>query len=125
MYTVAVKQNFIAQHFLVGGDWGEENSLHSHDYQLELQLHGDSLDFHGYLVDIVDIEKILQMVITHFSVRILNDLPEFSELNPSIENFSRILCFFVSAQIKAPNVQKIVIKLWEKDIAWAAYQMER
>ena len=49
-------ENFIARHFLTGGDWGAENDLHAHHYQIELQLHGDQLDEHGFLVDIVDIE---------------------------------------------------------------------
>ena len=40
MYTLAVKRNFIAQHFLIGGDWGEENYLHSHHYVLEVLLEG-------------------------------------------------------------------------------------
>ncbi|MBT7783576.1 MAG: 6-carboxytetrahydropterin synthase, partial [Anaerolineae bacterium] len=57
MYTVAVKRKFVAQHFLIGGDWGAENFLHSHHYQVELQLEGATLDKHGYLVDIVDIEE--------------------------------------------------------------------
>ena len=26
MYTVSVKQDLIAQHYLIGGDWGAENS---------------------------------------------------------------------------------------------------
>jgi hypothetical protein len=32
MYTVAVKRDFIASHFLVGGDWGSENERHAHHY---------------------------------------------------------------------------------------------
>ena len=35
MYTLAVKRDFIAQHFLVGGDWGEENENHAHQYKTE------------------------------------------------------------------------------------------
>jgi 6-pyruvoyltetrahydropterin/6-carboxytetrahydropterin synthase len=29
MYTVSVKRDFIASHFLVGGDWGNENECHA------------------------------------------------------------------------------------------------
>ena len=35
MYSVAVKREFVAQHFLIGGDWGAENDWHSHHYQVE------------------------------------------------------------------------------------------
>jgi 6-pyruvoyltetrahydropterin/6-carboxytetrahydropterin synthase len=32
MYTVAVRRDFIAQHYRIGGDWGAENELHAHHY---------------------------------------------------------------------------------------------
>ena len=125
MYTVAVKRNFIAQHRLIGGDWGAENDLHSHHYQLELQLHGEHLDRHGYLVDIVDIERVINETVEHYRDRTLNDQAEFSGLNPSIEHFSRILCQSLSAQIHATNVSVLEVRLWENDIAWAAYRLQR
>ena len=125
MYTVAVKRDFIAQHHLIGGDWGAENELHSHHYQIELQLHGESLDQHGYLVDIVDIERILNALVERYRDCTLNDQVEFTGLNPSVEHFSRILCQALSAQITAPNIRLLQVKLWENDIAWAAYRMEQ
>lgn len=125
MYTVAVKRDFIAQHYLIGGDWGAENQLHSHHYQVELQLHGDQLDEHGYLVDIVDIEKSLDALVEHYRDRILNEQAEFKDLNPSIEHFSRILCQSLAARIQVANIHAITVKLWENDIAWASYYLKR
>ena len=49
-YSVTVKREFIAQHFLVGGDWGRENQLNSHRYRVEARYEGTSLDRHGYLL---------------------------------------------------------------------------
>mgnify|MGYP000940684504 CR=1 FL=1 len=124
MYTVAVKRNFIAQHFLIGGDWGAENQLHSHHYQFELQLHGESLDHYGYMVDIVQIEQALEELVLKFQDKTLNLLPEFEGLNPSIEHFSRILCQQLAKKIQQPNVKSLTAKLWENDIAWASFQMQ-
>lgn len=125
MYSVAVKRDFIAQHFLIGGDWGAENQLHSHHYQVEVQLEGQELDRHGYLVDIVDIEHKLDSLVAYFRDRTLNELPEFAGLNPSIEHFSRILCQAFAARITAPNISEVMLKIWENDIAWAAYRLKR
>ena len=125
MYTVAVKRDFIAQHFLIGGDWGPENELHSHHYQVEIQLEGETLDIHGYLVDIVDIEHNLDSLVAHFRDRTLNELPEFAALNPSIEHFSRILCEVFVAGTSAPNISAVTLKIWENDITWAAYRLKR
>ncbi len=124
MYTVAVKRDFVAQHFLIGGDWGAENERHSHHYILEVQLEGASLDQHGYLVDIVDIEASLEALVAYYRDKTLNELPEFEGLNPSIEHFARIVCQALSSRIQASNLNAIHIRLWENEIAWAAYRLE-
>lgn len=125
MYTVAVKRDFIAQHYLIGGDWGSENDLHSHHYAIELQLEGVELDQHGYLVDIVDIETNLEALVDEYRDQTLNDLPAFKGLNPSIEHFSRILCLELNGRILAANITTFTVILWENEIAWASYRHER
>lgn len=125
MYLVAVKRDFIAQHYLIGGNWGAENEKHSHHYQVEIQLEGDELDRHGYLVDIVEIESALDELAGRFRDQTLNDMEEFAGLNPSIEHFSRILAHSLSARIQATNIRALAVKLWENEIAWAAYRLEK
>jgi len=124
MYTIAVKREFDAQHFLIGGDWGAENELHTHHYQVEIQLQGADLDQHGYLVDIVDIEAHLDSLVERYRGKTLNDQPQFAGLNPSIENFSRIFCQQLISSFHAENLSAIKIKLWENEIAWASYQQD-
>jgi 6-pyruvoyltetrahydropterin/6-carboxytetrahydropterin synthase len=125
MYTLGVRRDFIARHFLIGGDWGPENSPNSHHYILELQLEGSELDQHGYLVDIVDVEKHLDDVVSYYKEQMLNEKPEFSRLNPSIEHFSRILATTLSEKIKAKNISMLKVVLWEHANAWAAYELKR
>ena len=122
MYTVAVQRDFIAQHYLIGGDWGLENKLHAHHYRIEVCLEGAVLDQHGYLVDIVDIENNLEALVSHFRDQTLNDLPEFAGLNPSIEHFARIFCQAFIAKIQAENINAVSVKIWENEIAWAAFR---
>ena len=125
MYTLAVRREFIARHFLIGGDWGPENFQNSHHYILELQLEGKELDQHGYLVDIVEVEKHLDEIVAYYKEQMLNDKPEFAGLNPSIEHFSRILCTTLSEKIKAKNISAIKVVLWENANAWASYKVQR
>ncbi len=125
MYILGVRRDFIARHFLIGGDWGPENFPNSHHYMLELQLEGNELDKHGYLVDILDVEKHLDEVVGYYKEQMLNEKPEFKELNPSIEHFSRILCTSLNERKKAKNINTIKVVLWEHENAWAAYTVER
>ena len=125
MYKVSVRGNFVAEHFLIGGEWGPENQTHSHDYQVEAQLEGATLDQHGYLVDIVDIKAHLESLLNYFQSRTLNEMREFEGLNPSLEHFARIFCQALSSRIESPNLSAITVKLWEDESAWAAYRQER
>ena len=125
MYTLAVQRDFIARHFLIGGDWGPENYPNSHHYILELQLSGSELNQHGYLVDIVDVEKHLDEIVNYYKEQMLNDKPEFAGLNPSIEHFSRILATSLSERIQAKNISSLKVVLWEHRSAWAAYTIAR
>jgi 6-pyruvoyltetrahydropterin/6-carboxytetrahydropterin synthase len=122
MYAVILRTDFIAQHFLIGGDWGPENERNSHHYVLELRLEGPTLDEHGYLVDIVRVEAALTGLHASYTDRVLNDLPEFRGLNPSIEHFARILCERLAQDLAAPNLSGIEVRLWENERASAMYR---
>jgi 6-pyruvoyltetrahydropterin/6-carboxytetrahydropterin synthase len=125
MYTLSLRRDFIARHYLIGGDWGPENFPNSHRYVLELELEGSSLDQHGYLVDLVEVERHLRDVIDQFKEKMLNDLPDFSELNPSLEHFARILATTLSNRIRAANIERIRVRLWETESAWASFAVDR
>jgi 6-pyruvoyltetrahydropterin/6-carboxytetrahydropterin synthase len=125
MYQLCIQRGFDAFHQLVGGDWGAENQRHVHRYRVEVMLEGARLDEHGYLVDLVDLEDQLQSAVGRYSGRMLNDLPAFRDLNPSLEHFCRIFCQELSAAIHAPNLDAITLRLWENEIAWASYRLER
>ncbi|GIV66002.1 MAG: 6-pyruvoyltetrahydropterin synthase [Bellilinea sp.] len=123
MYRVGVRRDFISQHYLIGGDWGAENQLHSHPYRLEVELYGRKLDQHQYLVDIVAVEQALDKLIAHYRDHILNDLPEFAGVNPSLEHFARVLCESLAQQFLNGTVERISVKLWENSVAWAGYEV--
>jgi 6-pyruvoyltetrahydropterin/6-carboxytetrahydropterin synthase len=123
-FSLAVQRQFVAQHYLVGGDWGAENQLHSHHYRLEVQIDASSLDRHGYCVDIVEVERTLDDLVATYRDRTLNDLPQFAGLNPSIEHFARIACETVTQRLSAPNLVAFTVRIWENDIAWASCCMD-
>ena len=120
MYQLAITRDFIARHFLVGGDWGAENQEHSHHYRAEVIVEGQQLDQHGYLIDIVALDAALRDIIGGYADRVLNQQPAFAGLNPSIEHFSHILWEALRDAVSLPG-RKLTVKLWENDRDWAAY----
>lgn len=124
MYSVGVSQDFIAQHYLLGGGNGPENSLHSHDFRVEVLLEGRSLDEHGYLVDIVVVKDGLEALLSKYRNKTLNDAPGFDGLNPSVEHFARIMCEGLFNHIQKSGLSSITVKMWEDENAWAAFRQE-
>jgi 6-pyruvoyltetrahydropterin/6-carboxytetrahydropterin synthase len=88
-------------------------------------MSGNELDQHGYLVDIVEVERHLDKIVNYYKEQMLNDKPEFAGLNPSIEHFARILATTLSERIQAENITVLKVVLWENDSAWAAYELNR
>ena len=122
MFTLGIQRSFIARHRMVGGDWGPEHDLHSIPYRLEDAEEGEPIHRHGFLVDLVDLDRRLDGLIDQYRERVLNELPAFAGLNPSLENFARILCTSLAAETKTAGFGAVTVRLWESDSAWAAFR---
>jgi 6-pyruvoyltetrahydropterin/6-carboxytetrahydropterin synthase len=121
MYTLEVRRDFVAQHYLIGGDFGWENDLHSHHYVLELHLRGEELDHLGYLVDITEVERVLDATVERYRDHTLNDIEEFGGLNPSIEHFCRIVWERLEDSLPLDRLSGMEVRIWENEIARAGY----
>lgn len=121
MHSLLLKTNFIAQHFLIGKDFGRENFNHSHQYHLELEIKNQHLDQFNYVVDIVAVKENLDTLIDKYKDKKLNDLTEFTEQNPSLELFSKILWQDIISNFNLPKQSDVIVRLWEDDIACASY----
>jgi len=121
VYTVAVQRELIAQHFLTGRDFGPEGRPHSHRYLVELRLTGAQLDGFGFLADIDEVTTRMEQVLAGFRDRVLNELPEFAGLNPSIEHLSRILCHAFRDRLRTEPPTEMTVTIRESESAWAAY----
>lgn len=122
MYSLGMRREFSARHYLTGGDWGAENIEHTHRYRMELVLEALDLDRHGYLVDIVEVEQHLEAVVADFADHTLNDLPAFAGLNPSIERLATILHAAFRDRFAHLQLEALTVTLWEDDIAWTSYR---
>lgn len=125
MYQVAVRRDFVAQHFLCGGDWGSENELHLHHYRVEVCVEGHELDEYGFLLDITKIDALINEMVASLNDKNLNDLPAFAGLNPSMERLANWFCLSVITTISLPAISHVLVKIWEDENVWASYQQDR
>ena len=119
LFTVGILRDFVAQHFLIGGDWGRENQPHSHHYRMEAIFEGDRLDRHGYLLDIAEIEPRLDGIVERYRDHMLNEMPEMAGENPALERFASVIAERLAQDLPPGHVTALTVTLWESDTAFA------
>lgn len=122
MYSLGVRREFSARHYLIGGDWGNENIEHPHRYRLELVVEAMALDRHGFLVDIVEVERHLDEVTADFQSKTLNTLAAFAGINPSIERLATVIHAIFRERLAHFGLEALTVTIWEDDIAWTSYR---
>lgn len=120
-YHLAVQRDFVAQHFLTVPDPGPEGDVHSHHFTVEVRFSGPELGEYGYLVDIDAVDSILDDLEARYRDALLNDLPEFADLNPSVEHFARLFGDRVADALADPTPTGLTVRMWEDDVSWASH----
>jgi 6-pyruvoyltetrahydropterin/6-carboxytetrahydropterin synthase len=122
MFEVTVEETFAAGHALRNYQ-GKCESLHGHNYRIQVTLQGAQLDSIGLLVDFVQVKTLLETVVNRLDHQFLNDLTPFDTLNPSAENIARYFYDELSCGINSDNgVTLREIRVWETDTTSAAYR---
>jgi 6-pyruvoyltetrahydropterin/6-carboxytetrahydropterin synthase len=68
------------------------------------------------------VKTVLDDLEARYRDALLNDLPEFEGLNPSVEHFARLFGDRVAASLDDPNPTDLTVRIWEDDEAWAAHR---
>lgn len=122
MYRLSVSREFIAQHFLTVPDPGPEGEIHSHRYTVEVRLAAPELNEYGYVVDIDAVDAALDDLESRYRDALLNDLPEFEGLNPSVEHFARLFGDRFASAVPMAEVAELAVRIHEDDDAWASHE---
>lgn len=125
MYTVTVRDRFIAQYYLTVPNAGPEGEPHSRSYTVELTFRGPELDDYGYLFDIDEAKAALGDIKGRYTDQLINDLPEFEGQNPSVERFCHEIATRVIESMglhSVETVERLEVTLHEDETAWAAHE---
>jgi 6-pyruvoyltetrahydropterin/6-carboxytetrahydropterin synthase len=122
MFQVSVDEGFSAGHALRGYRGKCENT-HGHNYKVRVTLEGAELDSIGLLCDFLHLKKIIRDVIQVLDHQFLNDLPPFTQVNPSAENVAKYFYDQATKEIAAlPAGARITaVTVWETDVTSATY----
>ena len=121
MFVVSVQAHYDSAHFLRNYH-GKCERMHGHRYVVELALTATELDEAGIAYDFVDVKKQLRAVAERLDHENLNELPPFTELEPSAENQARYIYEEMKRLLPAQMGEAILyVKVWETPTQFALY----
>lgn len=95
---------------------------HGHNYELQVTVVGEA-DATGSVVDIPRLEQlVVATVIDRFDHRNLNiELPEFQDLNPTVENIARVIYRLLNPKLKEAGMTLAGVTVWETPKTFCEY----
>ena len=121
MYKIAIQTSFAAAHRLEHYA-GQCESLHGHNWRVEVVVCAGELNAVGIAVDFAELKAATRSILSSLDHTLLNDLPPFSSCNPSSENIARWLYEQICAYFADRAVTVACVTVWESDNAWASFQ---
>ena len=122
MYDLAVETTIAAGHQL-REYCGKCERIHGHNWKIRLEVTARELDSIGLAVDFGVLKTVLNEVAGCYDHVMLNELPDFAEINPTSENLARII--FEQCRVKLRDVAAGVtvksVTVWESSGSSARY----
>lgn len=123
MFEITVDAGFSSGHYLRNYHGKCENP-HGHNYRVLVTLAGEELDASGLLVDFKLVKALLRPVVDYLDHRMINDLPPFTEINPSAENLARYFFDETNRELLQQTAGRVHVKdctIYETDTSFARY----
>ena len=86
-----------------------------HEYLIEIRVEGETLSSHGYLVDINLLKKLLEEIEGGWKGQVLNDLIDFIDVIPTVENVARITAEKVLEHLPTEGPTALEVRVWESE----------
>jgi len=124
-FTVRVQARFESAHFLRSYR-GEAEPLHGHSYLVEAELAAASgaLDEDNLAVDFVASRIALERISKVLDYRCINEVPPFTELNPSAENIAEWVHEQLTSALQSDRAVVRSITLWEGPVNSVVFRPE-
>lgn len=123
MFEVTVIRSFSAAHTLreIGGKC---ESLHGHNFRVEVTVAGASLNSEGLLVDFRLLKRWTDETLDMLDHKHLNEIEPFFGINPSSEHLAKWIHDRLAARIDDGRVRISRVAVWESEDARATYTRE-
>jgi 6-pyruvoyltetrahydropterin/6-carboxytetrahydropterin synthase len=121
MYEIYVEDHFAAAHALKGYD-GNCSKIHGHNWIVQAHIQCSKLNKLGIGIDFRDVKKVVKDVLSKLDHTNLNEVVEFSSINPTSENLSKFIYKELSRRLNTDHIKVTKIMVFESPGCGSSYQ---
>lgn len=121
MFELRVTLRFSAGHHLRQLHGKCENP-HGHNYRIDIYVTGARTDEEGMVVDFAELKRRGSKVLEKFDHVDLNELPEFTRINPTTENIAVVVYRALAPEIDMEQTRLAAVRVWESDDSCCTYR---
>lgn len=121
MYEVTIETHFSAAHRLRHYA-GECERLHGHNWDVSISVAAEKLNELGMVMDFRDLKDGANQLMDKFDHRYLNEIPPFTELNPTTENIAKYIFDELSENVNTDLAKISKVTIWESPTCCASYE---
>lgn len=129
MFSVTVRDHFMAAHSFRGDVFGPAQALHGATFVVDAAFRRAELDRDGVVVDIGLASTRLGEVLAGLNYRNLDDDPAFTGVNTTTEYLAKVIADRLAARVEAGELGEgargldgLAVTLHESHVAWASYE---
>ncbi len=122
MYEVTIKKSFSAAH-LIREIGGKCESLHGHNFLVEVSVAAESLNEEGLLIDFRVVKRWTEEILDQLDHKYLNELEYFKNMNPSSEQIARFLYDRIDEKARQAKTRLSRVTVWESENSCATYSL--
>jgi 6-pyruvoyltetrahydropterin/6-carboxytetrahydropterin synthase len=120
MYEATIEAHFSSAHRLRQYN-GECERLHGHNWNVQVSIASEELNDLGMVMDFKELKGKTKALMDRFDHQYLNEVPPFTELNPTTENIAKYIFDELSKIIKTSSVKVSKVTVWESPTCCASY----
>ena len=124
-FTIRVEARFEAAHYLREYR-GISEPLHGHSYKVEADLsaRGGGLDADAIAVDFVSAKRKLEQLAKKLDYGCINDIPPFTDVNPSAENIAEWFARELQAAVEDEQAVVTGVTIWEGPVNSVTWRLQ-
>jgi 6-pyruvoyltetrahydropterin/6-carboxytetrahydropterin synthase len=120
VFEAMVEVSFSASHMIKGYP-GNCAKLHGHNFKVRVYIRSRELNELGLVIDFRVLKRKTEEMLSELDHTLINEHPDFEDINPSSENIARWLFKKLSKEINSPRYHLHAVEVWESDASRVRY----